>query len=161
MDINKEMKEYFSFEFGKKSDLSISTENLELTGTDVFEDKAFWKSVAAGSDQDLLFTGSIEYKSEIRKALVNEEKRQFEDPFPRDTELEQRQFYTLFFNLYLIDSKTGDTLYTRNFKETKNYINPNQTAYFAFFDLLQIVKTKLFRAFLGDDEIQERYLITQ
>ncbi|MBN1223377.1 MAG: hypothetical protein JXB23_09010 [Candidatus Aminicenantes bacterium] len=161
MDINKEMLEYLVFEFGKNSDILVSTRDLELADEDIFNNKEFWMAIPTESDSTILLTGSVEYKSEIRKALVDEEKRQFEDPFPRDTGLEQRQFFTLFFHLYLIDAKTGETLYTRNFKETKNYINPNQTAYFAFFDLLQIVKTKLFRAFLGDDQIQERYLITK
>jgi hypothetical protein len=61
----------------------------------------------------------------------------------------------------MIDAKTGEILYTRNFKQTKHYINPNQTAYFAFFDLIQIVKTKLFQAFLGEELLQERYLLSR
>lgn len=161
MDLNKEMVEYLSFEFGKNLAAPVSTKEIELTSEDIFEDESFWKDITTELEEAIILTGSVEYKSEIRKALVDEEKRQFEDPFPRRSGLEERRFYTLFFDLYMIDAKTGEILYTRNFKQTKHYLNPNQTAYFAFFDLIQIVKTKLFQAFLGEELLQERYLISR
>lgn len=161
MDLNKEIVEYLSFEFGQNIAAPVSTKEIELASEDIFEDKSFWKDLPTELDEAIILTGSVEYKSEIRKALVDEEKRQFQDPFPRKSGLEERRFYTLFFDLHMIDAKTGEILYTRNFKQTKHYVNPNQTAYFAFFDLIQIVKTKLFQAFLGDELLQERYLISR
>jgi hypothetical protein len=161
MDLNKEMVEYLSFEFGQNIAAPVSTKDLELTNEGVFEDEAFWKEIPTELDEAIILTGSVDYKSEIRKALVDEEKRQFEDPFPRHSGIEERRFFTLFFDLYMIDAKTGEVLYTRNFKQTKHYLNPNQTAYFAFFDLIQIVKTKLFQAFLGEELLQERYLLSR
>jgi hypothetical protein len=161
MDLNKEMVEYLSFEFGQNLVAPVSTKDIELADENIFEDESFWKDIPTELDEAIILTGSVEYKSEIRKALVEEEKRQFEDPFPRRSGLEERRFYTLFFDLYMIDAKTGKILYTRNFKQTKHYINPNQTAYFAFFDLIQIVKTKLFQAFLGEELLQERYLLSR
>ena len=161
MDLNKEMVEYLSFEFGQNIVAPVSTKEVVLANEDIFKDESFWQALPTELDEAIILTGSVEYKSEIRKALVDEEKRQFEDPFPRHSGIEERRFYTLFFDLYMIDAKTGKILYTRNFKQTKHYINPNQTAYFAFFDLIQIVKTKLFQAFLGEELLQERYLLSR
>jgi hypothetical protein len=161
MDLNKEMVEYLSFEFGQNIAAPVSTKEIDMTSEDIFKDESFWRDLPTEQDEAIILTGSVDYKSEIRKALVDEEKRQFEDPFPRQSGLEERKFYTLFFDLYMIDAKTGEILYTRNFKQTKHYANPNQTAYFAFFDLITIVKDKLFQAFLGEELLQERYLLSK
>ena len=106
-------------------------------------------------------TGSAEYTEETRKALLKKAKKRYEDPFPSQSRLEERKFFTLNVNLFLIDAQSGDALYKREFKETKAYDNPNQTAYFAFFDLVQQVKEKLLRTVLGAEQLQERYLITR
>jgi hypothetical protein len=160
-DLNKETTEYFSFEFGKNIQIPVSRAEVAPPSVETFEQEDFWTDLPTGHEDAIVFTGTIDYRSEVRKALVDRERRQFEDPFPDKTSLEERKFFTLFFNLYLIDSKTGKTLYQKNFKETRNYQNPNQTAYFAYFDLIQSVKDKLFQAFLGESLLQERYLINK
>ena len=161
MDLNKEMVEYLSFEFGQNIAAPVSTKEVNFPSEDIFEDETFWRDIPTELEEAIILTGSVDYKSEIRKALVDEEKRQFEDPFPRQSGLEERKFFTLFFDLYMIEAKTGKILYTRNFKQTKHYSNPNQTAYFAFFDLIKLVKDKLFQAFLGEELLQERYLLSK
>jgi hypothetical protein len=158
-DLNKETTEYFTFEFGKNIQIPVSRAEVAPESDETFAQEDFWTDIPTDNKNAVVFTGTIDYRSEVRKALVDREKRQFEDPFPDKTALEERKFFTLFFNLYLIDSKTGKTLYQKDFKETRNYQNPNQTAYFAYFDLIQSVKDKLFQAFLGEDLLQERYLI--
>lgn len=160
-DLNKETTEYFTFEFGNNIQIPVSRVAVAPGNVEVFEQESFWADIPTTHEDAIVFTGTIDYRSEVRKALVDREKRQFEDPFPDSTALEERKFFTLFFNLYLIDSKTGKTLYQKNFKETRNYQNPNQTAYFAYFDLIQAVKDKLFQAFLGEELLQERYLINK
>ena len=160
-DLNKETTEYFSFEFGKNIEIPVSKADVAPANAEAFEQADFWTDIPTETEHAIIFTGTIDYRSEVRKALVDREKRQFEDPFPDRTALEERKFFTLFFNLYLIDSNTGETLYQRNFKETRNYQNPNQTAYFAYFDLIQSVKDKLFQAFLAEELLQERYLIAK
>ena len=160
-DLNKETTEYFSFEFEKNAQIPVSKVEVVPESAETFEQEDFWTDIPTENEDAIVFTGTIDYRSEVRKALVDRERRQFEDPFPDSTALEERKFFTLFFNLYLIDSKTGKTLYQKNFKETRNYQNPNQTAYFAYFDLIQSVKDKLFQAFLGEELLQERYLINK
>jgi hypothetical protein len=160
-DLNKETTEYFAFEFEKNAQIPVLRVDVVPESIETFKQEDFWTKIPTENKDAIVFTGTIDYRSEVRKALVDREKRQFEDPFPDSTALEERKFFTLFFNLYLIDSKTGKTLYHKDFKETRNYQNPNQTAYFAYFDLIQSVKDKLFQAFLGEELLQERYLINK
>ncbi|HHF42664.1 MAG: hypothetical protein DRI99_00015 [Candidatus Aminicenantes bacterium] len=158
VDLNKEIRDYFQFELSKQIDQKVAQLDLEINNEEALKDKNFWKSQAPG-EKTLFFTGSVEYKEEVRKALLRKEKRQFEDPFSSSPKLAERRFYSLLLDLYLIDSITGEVIYHRQFKETQFYQNKNQTAYFALFDLMQKLKLKLFRRLLGGQRIQERYLI--
>ena len=151
----------WTFEFKKNIIIPVSRVEIAPEAVETFEQEDFWKDFPTENEGAIVFTGTIDYRSEVRKALVDRERRQFEDPFPEGASLEERKFFTLFFTLYMIDSNTGETLYQRDFKETRNYKNPNQTAYFAYFDLIKTVKDKLFQAFLGEELLQERYLIAK
>jgi|Deesub1362A_J573_1020465.scaffolds.fasta_scaffold00101_6 hypothetical protein len=158
MDLNKEIRDYLQFELSKQIEQKVTQEDLLVKAEETLKDKDFWKNQASG--QKILFlTGTAEYKEEVRKALLRREKRQFEEPFSSTPKLAQRKFYSLILEVYLIDSTTGEIVFHRQFKENQFYQNKNQTAYFAFFDLIQKVKPKLFRRLLGGQRIQERYLI--
>lgn len=160
-DINKEIGDYFSYELGLKLDKKASSREAALSGEDIFNDPQFWKSLFPEHKEAVLFTGTVSYEEEVRKALVKQEKKRFEDPFPAEKTLAKRTFYTLNLNLYLIDNQTGAVIYQKDFKETRAYKNPNQTAYFAFFDLIQEVRDKLFDTLLGGERVQQRYLIAK
>ena len=158
-DLNHEIVDYFSFEIGQNFNGKVSMEEITFE-EDPFKNEAFWKNLLPTRKDALLFTGGAQYIEEIRKAILQEKTERFEDPFiSKKRGLAERRFYTLNIDLYIIDAKTGKTLYTRNFKESKGYQNPKQTAPFAFFDLIQRVKAKFFRNILGEASIQERYLI--
>ena len=159
--VNKELAEYFSAELNQESKTSTTTEDILIEKDENFENKDFWKTLTPEPEGILYFSGKIEYTQEIRKALIGKAKKQFEDPFPSPQKLATRKFYTLQMDIYLIDAKTGNAVYQKNFKESQSYTNPNQTGYFAFFDLMLRVKDKLFRQVLGGERIQERYLITK
>ena len=158
-DLNKELTEYFAVEFGQKVKNKISSTEVALQNEEVFQDKTFWQKVSPDKKGTLLFTGSLEYTEEVRKAIKSASKRRFEEPFLEESRIEERRFYSLSLHLYLIDAQSGDALYKRTFKESKAYKNPNQTAYFAFYDMMLNVRDKLFRQILGEEQIQERYLI--
>ncbi len=158
-DINKELTEYFNAELGQKLDKKISLAEIPLKNEEVFQDKNFWQTISNGKKKAILFTGSLEYTEEIRKSIKSADKRRFDAPFPEESRIEQRKFYSLSFHLYLIDTQSGAPLYERTFKESKTFTNPNQTAYFAFYDMLLGVRDKLFRQILGEEQMQERYLI--
>jgi hypothetical protein len=160
LDLNKELVDYFSFEIGQNFEGEISSETITFDEEEPFKNEAFWKNLLPDQREVILFTGGAHYTEEIRKAILEKKKSRFEDPFTsQKRSLAERRFYTLNLDLYIIDAKTGKTLYTRTFKETKGYENPKQTASFAFFELIQRVKTKFFRNVLGEASIQERYLI--
>jgi hypothetical protein len=160
LDLNKELVDYFSFEIGQNFKGEISSEIITFDEEEPFKNEAFWKNLLSDQREVILFTGGAQYTEEIRKAILEKKKSRFEDPFTsQKRSLAERRFYTLNLDLYIIDAKTGKTLYTRTFKETKGYENPKQTASFAFFELIQRVKKKFFRNVLGEASIQERYLI--
>lgn len=159
-DLNKEIVDYFAFEMGKQFKGKVSSIEIPLEKEDLFQNEDFWKNLSPDLKEAVCLTGIVQYTQEIRKAILEKRKRRSGDPFPYEKALAERRFFFLTLHLYLIDTKTGKTLYTRTFKESKGYKNPKQTAPFAFFDLIQRVKGKFFRNILAGVRIQERYLIS-
>lgn len=158
-NLSQELVDYFSFEIGQNFKGKVSIKEITFE-EEPFKNEAFWKNLLPDRKKAILFTGGVQYTEEIRKAILQRQKKRFEDPFvSKKRRLAERRFYTLNLDLYIIDAKTGKALYKRNFKESKGFENPKQTAPFAFFELLQRVKAKFFRNLLGQTSIQERYLI--
>lgn len=160
-DLNKEIVDYFTAELGKELERKTSSKEIIIEKEEVFNDEEFWKTQGEDLKETLVVSGTAQYTEEVRKAILERRKDSAEDPFRSQRGLAERRFYTFSLDLYLIDPKTGKTLYKRNFKESKGYQNPKQTAYFAFFDLIQIVKAKFFQNILAGAKIQERYLISK
>jgi len=157
--LNQELVDYFSFEIGQNFKGKVSIKEITFE-EEPFKNEAFWKNLLPDRKKAILFTGGAQYTEEIRKAILQKQKERFEDPFvSKKRSLAERRFYTLNLDFYIIDAKTGKALYKRNFKESKGFENPKQTAPFAFFELIQKVKAKFFRDILGVASIQERYLI--
>lgn len=158
-NLSQELVDYFSFEIGQNFKGKVSIKEITFE-EEPFKNEAFWKNLLPDRKKAILFTGGVQYTEEIRKAILQRQKKRFEDPFvSKKRRLAERRFYTLNLDLYIIDAKTGKALYKRNFKESKGFENPKQTAPFAFFELIQRVKAKFFRNLLGQTSIQERYLI--
>ncbi len=159
IDLNKEIRDYLAFELEKDTQKEVSLIDLSLENEEQLTKARFWQQAWEEDSPALLITGVAEYSEEVRKALLRQEKKQFEDPFPSELQLSERKFYTLILDLYIVDARTGKIAFQKQFKQTQAYKNPNQTAYFAFFDLIQKVKETLFRQLLGSEKTQERYLI--
>jgi len=157
-DINKEMKDYFAQEIEVKTKRKVSTKKIPLEDEQIFKNKQFWANISEKDEKGIFITGSVEYKKEVRKALVRD-KRKFEDPFTYEDQFIQRKMFSLALDLYFINSQTGEIIYQRKFNESKSYENPNQTAYFAFYDLIYSMKQKIFLDVLTEKQPQERYLI--
>jgi len=158
-DLSKEIGVYFEGMIKRKTKNTVIKRALPLENEALFESSDFWKKQERESENTLFLTGTAQYTAETRKALLKRAKKRYEDPFPTEARLEQRRFYTFNMTLFLIDAKSGETVYKRDFKETQNYDNPNQTSYFAFFDLIQQIQEKFLRAVLGLEQVQERYLV--
>ncbi len=157
-DLNQELVNYFETQMKQNFKAKVSSRRVSLSNEELLKDKAFWKNIQPDSQGTVLFTGTVDYIEEVRKAIV-QTKKKADDTFQRDQAIEERRFYTLTLVFYMIDAQTGEILYTRDFKETQGYRNPNQTAAFAFFDLADTVRSKFFSSVLGTVKIQQRYLI--
>ena len=158
-DLSKEISAFFEGMLKRKTKNTVTTRALPLENEAQFESSDFWKKQEPESKNTLFLTGTAQYSSETRKALLKRAKKRFEDPFPTEAKLEQRRFFNFNMTLFLIDAKSGEVVFKREYKETKNYDNPNQTSYYAFFDLIQGVQEKLLRSILGLEQVQERYLV--
>ena len=160
-DLNKEIVDYFTSELRNEFEGKISSKIIPLEKEDVFKDEEFWKAQGEDLKEALLVSGSAQYTEEIRKAILERRRDRVDDPFQSQRGLAERKFYTFLLDLYLIDPKTGKTIYKKNFKESQGYKNPKQTAHFAFFDLIQRIRAKFFQNILAETRIQERYLISK
>lgn len=158
-DWNKELKDYFASELGRKIKGKISAKNIAPENPEAFKKPEFWINLASSSSAGLFLTGKGSYTQETRKAILEREARRLEDAFSSEKTLAERTVFTFELSLYLIRGETGEVLYERTYKETKAYENPKQRPEFAFFELLQRVKTKFFRQILGEERMQERYLL--
>ena len=158
-DLNREILDYLSTELAVELETQVDQHSAPLTDEAVFEDQAFWKNLELGKKKAVIFSGTAEFSEETRKALVRKGRREHETPFPEQEKMKTRRFYSLNMQIHIMDSESGIRLYNQEFKETRAYSNPNQTAYFAFFDLAFQVKEKLFREIMGGEKIQDRYLI--
>lgn len=160
-DINQDFLEYFSFELGQNLDKEIETRDFVPPNIESFEDAAFWQSRFPELKKSLLFTGSISFREESRKALIQKKGDKFETPFQPQPKLAQQRFFAIEVDIALIDAATGNAIFNRNFKERRTYNNPNQTSRFAYYDLMQVVKDKLLQDLGGKRQNQDRYLITK
>jgi len=160
VNLSQEIANYLSFELGQAFKGKVLTEEVPLKEEALFKDEDFWKNLYPERKNSILLTGSAQYTEEVRKAILETKRDRFETPFAPEKVLSERKFYILNLDLYFIDTESGKALYKRTFNESKGYDNPRETAYFAFFDLIQGVKGKLFPNIIGDRKIQERYLIS-
>lgn len=157
-DLNQELVNYFTTQMKQNFKPEVSSRKISFPNEELFKDKSFWKSIQPDSQKTVLFTGTVDYLEEVRKAIVQTKKKN-DEMFSRDKAIEERRFYTINLNFYFIDAQTGEVLYAQAFKETQGYKNPKQTGAFAFYDLADTVKVKLFNNVLGTATIQQRYLI--
>ena len=160
-NLNQELLDYFSYELSLQFKGKIASKNISLEKEGPFKIQDFWKNLAPDSKEALFFTGKAQFSQETRKALLERERTRLEDSFSSDKTLAERKVFTLVLNVYLIKSETGEIIYEKEFKETKNYQNPKQAINFAFYDLMQNIKLKFLRNIQGAGGIQERYLISR
>jgi len=162
-DLSQEISSFFEGMFKRKTKTTVTTKAVPLENEAQFESPDFWKNQGQGQENEskntLFLTGTAQYSTETRKALLKRAKKRYEDPFPAEARLEQRKFFNFNMTLFLIDANSGETVFKKEYKETESYNNPNQTSFYAFFDLIQQIQEKLLRSILGLEQVQERYLV--
>jgi hypothetical protein len=158
-DINRELVDLFSVDLSKHFPGKVTSKDISWEEKDVFQQEDFWKNLLPDPEEALILTGTVRYSEEIRKAILEDYSEGTGGFYAKEKGIAQRKFYTLILQLYLIKAKTGEILYTRDFKESRGYKNPKQTANFAFFDLMETVRRKFVRNVLGEEKLEQRYLI--
>jgi hypothetical protein len=159
LDLNKEIVEYLAPEFEKKLGFRVTQEAIVLESEELFRKADFWKSLSGQAERRLYVTGKAELTREIRKTVLGRPRASEDDPLARQRGIAERTVFSLNLHVYLIRGDTGEVLLDRDFKETKAYASPNQRADFAFYELVQRAKTKLFRPMLSEERMQDRYLL--
>ena len=157
-DLNTETINFLIDELSSKLKMQVSKKDFSIENEDLFKNEQFWKNF---SDQNkaAFLSGIIQFNEETRKSIKDTRTQRFEDPFPLESKIQERKFYNLSLDIYIIDAQTGKSFYKQNYKQTKSYKNLNQTPYFAFFDLMQNLKQSLFYNLLGTEQNEARYLI--
>jgi hypothetical protein len=159
-DLNREWIDYIAFELGRAVKCEVDKQALDWNKEDLPENQAFWKTLKTKASPALFLTGNIRYSQEIRKALIDIEKKEVDGPFKQEKKgLTERQIYTLSAEIFLIKAETGEILFRKTYKETRIFPNPNQPFSFAFYELVSLVKQKFFHTILGEENNQDRYLI--
>jgi hypothetical protein len=161
IDLDKEIVEYLAPEFEKKLGFRVTTRPAALESEELFKNPDFWKSLSGQPEPVLYVTGKAALSREIRKTVLGRPKASEDDPLTRQRGIVERTVFSLDLHVYLIRGDTGEVVLDRDFKETKAYSNPNQRADFAFYELAQRAKAKLFRPILSEERMQDRYLLTK
>jgi hypothetical protein len=159
VDLNKEVTEYFITELARKFKGKVVARSVALDNEGKFKQPAFWKALAAGQSGLLFITGKASLEKETRKAVLSRPGNPREEEFSTQRTIAERTVFTLDASIYMIRADTGEIVLSRDFKETRAYTNPKQRADFAFSDLVQRIKQKLFRPILSEERIEERYLL--
>ena len=116
-DLNSELKDYQFSELARNLEKEVRVKDITIDNEGLFDSADFWKKVSSESTPAVILTGSVQYEKETRKALLKEKERsRFDNPFPSQSDLAERTFFTLHFDLYLIDSRSGQPIYSNNFK---------------------------------------------
>lgn len=160
LDLNKEVGEYFKLELEKKFRGKVLRQPFPIENEEAFQNAATWKPLVSTSGSRLVMTGKAALRQETRKAILSRPVRRVEEEtLSPPKNIEERRVFTLELSVYLVKPDTGEILVRRDFKETITYANLEQRADFAFHDLAQRVRVKFFRPLLGEERLQERYLL--
>ncbi|MGQ9672090.1 MAG: hypothetical protein ACUVV5_03025 [Candidatus Aminicenantales bacterium] len=160
LNLNREIQEYFKLELEKKFRGHVFLQPFPVEGKDAFGNPEIWKPLAQPNRSRLILTGVAGFIQETRKAILSRpSRRPEEENLTPSKNVEERRVFTLELTLYLLNPETGQPLLQRDFKETMTYAHLQQRPDFAFHDLAQRVRVKLFRPILGEERTEERYLL--
>jgi hypothetical protein len=116
-------------------------------------------AAAAGHERAVFLTGSAGLVGQTRKAL---EKRKLPagGPFNFDRRgLIERRRWTLSVDLSVVSAATGEVLYKIAFREERDYIDLDKPPEFAFAELADRIRARLFPVLFGASTIEERTLL--
>ena len=156
LDPGLELQSYLASELRHAFEGSVSLRQLPADAAAL---PSFWRAEAAGRDRAVFLTGSVRLESQIRKAL-QDKKVPFDSPFDvsRHGLIEQRR-WTLAVDLTVISGVSGEPLFSKTFREDRNYIDLEKPAEFAFSELSARIRDALFPTLLGTPTVEKRTLL--
>ena len=157
--LGRELQAYFAAEFGRSFKGKVSRMELSRDGQAAAGDPAFWRQAGAGRGQAVFLTGSAGLAGQTRKALGRRD-IPVDGPFnvERRGLIEQRR-WTLSVDLFVVSAVTGEILYQKTFREERNYIELDKPADFAFAELADRIRARLFPVLFGAPTVEERTLL--
>lgn len=109
--------------------------------------------------EGLVLSGTVGIAERAQKALRESEIPK-DGPFGLENRgLAERKRFTLTVEYTVSDAATGEVVLAGGVKEARTYGDIQQSVEFALFDLLPLVKAKLFPALFGRVSTGERYLL--
>lgn len=159
-DLNKALIEYLRNEIAPQFKGKLSSATIAWDTAEMVNNKEAWKQVVPQPQDRIILTGKAQFTQDLRKALLAKDRRAIDDgPFAPEKAWAERKAFTFKIEFYLINPESGEILFRKDFLEAQDYENSKEPAEFAFSDLMQRIKLKLFRLFFGSEKSQERYLL--
>ena len=157
--LGRELQGYLAAELGRSFKGAVTRMDLSRDGKIAADDPEFWRQAAAGRERAVFLTGSAGLVGRTRKAL-KKKGLPVDGPFNLDRRglIEQRR-WTLSIALAVVSAATGETLYQRTFSEERDYSDLDKPAEFAFAELADRIRARLFPVLFGAPTIEERTLL--
>jgi hypothetical protein len=157
--LGRELQSYLTAELGRSFKGTVSRMDLSRDGKTAADDPDFWKQAAAGRERAAFLTGSAGLVGQTRKAL---KKKDFpmDGPFNIDRRglIEQRH-WTLSVDLSVVSAATGEAIYQMTCREEREYIDLDKPAEFAFAELADRLRARLFPVLFGGPTTEARALL--
>ena len=161
-DLGQELGNYLYGELARKFEGKVVRRPIPAGEAGLAEDHDFWKSLPAGPGPALFLTGTVGFREQVRKALLESDPKVVDGPFRRDKAgLAEKRLFMLKVAVSLIRAGSGQVVLSKTFDETTIFYTDDVPAGFAFDELAAQFRQRLFQTFFGDPRIQERYLFTR
>ncbi len=157
--LGREIQGYFAAELGRAFKGQVSRMELSPDGQAAAGGPEFWKHAGEGRRQAAFLTGSAGLVGQTRKAL-EKKKLPVDGPFNVDRRgLIELRRWTLSVDLSVISAATGEVLYTKTFREERDYNELDKPAEFAFAELADRIRARLFSVLFAAPTVEERTLL--
>jgi len=157
--LGRELQEFLVKEMSRSFDGKVSRMTVPWENSISLDDPAFWRQAAAGRESAVVLTGTAGLVGQVRKAL-NKKALPIDGPFKiTGRAFLEYKHYTLAVDVAVISAATGEPLFRKSFREEKDYIDLEKPHDFAFSELADRVRTRLFPVLLGTPTAEERTLL--
>jgi len=157
--LGRELQSYLTAELDRSFDGPVSRVTVLWEDGASLDDPGFWKQLAADKERAVVLAGTVGLSGQVRKAL-HKKMVPLDGPFKFDDRgFLEYLHYTLSIDLVVLSSETGESLFHKSFREEKDYTDIEKPGEFAFSELADRFRARLFPLFLGTSTPEERILL--